>query len=189
MTIHTFFSADPPPDGQGQIIRHFHNSWRKRGWEVTMMNPRTYASHPKRLEYIARIDALLKESVLTCGPSDKHRLLRYLALDSLGSQAVWLAEYDVINFDFEAHDRYDPRYRGGSVLCGQGIMQIGEGIARSIVESILDGVNPSFSISALHGSQDYLAYNWEKSPLVHFSRMACGDESKSAVIESCGRFY
>jgi hypothetical protein len=181
MTITTFFTAEPPSEGQGQVIRHFHNSWRKRGWDVHMLNPRTYAKHPDKKAYLKALERV--EPL-----SERQRMLRYLAMDALGSHPCLFAEYDVINFDFENQSE-DPFDDSTSMLVGQGIMHIGSGVARKIVRGVLRGFNPDMTLSALHGSQGYRCTDWMKSPLVHFNKIGCEDNPKHKVIESCGRFY
>ena len=181
MTVYTFFTADPPATGQGQIIKHFHNSWSKRGWEVVMLNPRTYADHPDKEAYLAAAE---KISDIT----DRQRALRYLALDAFGSHPAWLAEYDVVNFGAESWEE-DPYEDSTNMMCGEGVMHLGHRVANKIVKALIAGRNPVFGVTPLHAATAYKVRGWDTYGMVHFNKLSCGDTPKHKVIETCGRFY
>lgn len=104
MKINTYFDTTYLGYSQGEIIRLWRDSWRRRGWEPRILNPRTFAHHPRRKEFLRKAKGVTP----SFNSIDYYRLVRWLALAEAGGG--WFCDYDVMNFDFRVPSRCDERH-------------------------------------------------------------------------------
>lgn len=188
MRIFTFFDCTPNISGQGEIIRHWRDSWQKRGWEPVILNPRTYVKSPFFKDFCKEVASYV-EPVTRC------RHLRWLALETVGGG--WMSEYDVMNFGPVNHPLTDKWRRHSHAHFGLSLVHLTARDARRVVKHILAG---GHEFSAFHGIQtdvwpevhrDFGLDGWEMADTVHFGSDLLGAMGvvapKHRVIETCGR--
>jgi hypothetical protein len=95
MVVYTYYEALPGMTGQGEIIRLWEQSWRKRGWTPRILTPRDAKAHPRFAEFDARINTYPTANNRQYENCCYHR---WLALAQVGGG--WMTDTDVINFAF-----------------------------------------------------------------------------------------
>jgi hypothetical protein len=175
--IYTYFDASLGLPGQGEMIFHWYHSWKKHGWEPRMLHPRTYVGHPQRNK--------LRKVLKNHDPVERARLMRFLALSTLGKNVLF-SEYDVVNYGFTPPDDRTGVFRERGVYTAAGFGIYGAQGVERYLEALLDKRWFSFSDSYFNYC---LGYPGDDKSLIHFSRRACGQRAKHDVVETYPRKY
>lgn len=162
--VYCYFEAlaDGPPH-QGELIRLWHRSWTRQGWDVRMLSPRTIWRSPLR----RLLDQLT--------PKEKLLASRMISLVKVGGGL--LVDYDVINYGLTPKMF---RLSENTSSCGMCFMT--HETAREMRKNWFNHMSKWTDYVV-----DYDEHEWSDASLVHFSHAACGSRPKFEVIENCGR--
>jgi hypothetical protein len=189
--IFTYFDTTYLFPEQGELIRLWRDSWKRRGWEPRILNPRTFAHTRRRKHFLEKARQVAPDTL------SYYRLVRWLALAEVGGG--WFCEYDVINFSFQ------PQSAGGSrsFSPGNSLVYLKSSEVKRVVRTFLANDFMITDVRLFHYADIHIDYcpakhvdfgdaGWCNADTVHFGCDAIQSQfgfsvSKYRVVDSCGR--
>lgn len=173
--VFSYFDASANVPDQGQVIRLWHDSWKRHGWTPRLLNPRNARLHPWFERAVDKLGAAIEAP----------NFARWFALDRAASGTALFVHYDVMNFGLRPFRVTGPLSFYGEACQGWSREAL-RFYLRHLRRPVTDGV-PALIRHRDPLSVGFLALHWDRAPLVHFSREACNCKPKHRVILDCGR--
>lgn len=170
VNVFAYFDASPNLPDQGQIIRLWHDSWKRHGWTPRLLHPRNAQRH-----------LWWEKALEACRGAVPPNLARWFALDAVEGHSALLVEYDVLNFGLTPRRMFGPMSFYGPYVMGSSRP------GRRLVLRAVTGT-AKFPRALLRNklAVPYLSPGWDCAPLVHFSRGTVQGPKHRAVLD-CGR--